>query len=285
MYIYWALSFAFLAVCLVKVFAPYACGSGIPEVRKMSLLHTVCGLVISPWLLHWSFFGKTPNIQEWLSCSSIFSLKSFLIGNHLVEDSWQACFCSVTHPQIILYYYFISVIIKRMRSAGYLFMCLKVFSVSVQAPSLWNSQEIEQIIKSLSYFLMSDQFALGVRSSKQQHMKQKAYKSPAAASKRSMKVVGWVTCTLWTRALLGFPLMSWSGLKLLIQWAAGRRDRFDRAVEKAILRWALKKRKKVPFVAMGTRVLEPQCWAKCVVDGDFEQEVDMQLKQNLNEYT
>lgn len=38
MYIYWALSFAFLAVCLVKVFAPYACGSGIPEVRKISLL-------------------------------------------------------------------------------------------------------------------------------------------------------------------------------------------------------------------------------------------------------
>lgn len=32
MYIYWALSFAFLAVLLVKVFAPYACGSGIPEV-------------------------------------------------------------------------------------------------------------------------------------------------------------------------------------------------------------------------------------------------------------
>uniref|UniRef100_A0A8C9FGG8 Chloride channel protein n=1 Tax=Pavo cristatus TaxID=9049 RepID=A0A8C9FGG8_PAVCR len=32
MYIFWALSFAFLAVCLVKVFAPYACGSGIPEV-------------------------------------------------------------------------------------------------------------------------------------------------------------------------------------------------------------------------------------------------------------
>lgn len=39
MYIYWALSFAFLAVCLVKVFAPYACGSGIPEVRKTLLLN------------------------------------------------------------------------------------------------------------------------------------------------------------------------------------------------------------------------------------------------------
>ncbi|KAK4817970.1 hypothetical protein QYF61_003490 [Mycteria americana] len=34
MYIFWALSFAFLAVSLVKVFAPYACGSGIPEVRS-----------------------------------------------------------------------------------------------------------------------------------------------------------------------------------------------------------------------------------------------------------
>ena len=78
--------------------------------------------------------------------------------------------------------------------------------------------------------------------------------------------------------------MPWSGLKLLIQWAAERRDRFSRAVEKS--HFEVSFQKKVPFfVAMGTRVLEPQCWAKCVVDGDFEQEVDMQLKQNLNEYT
>lgn len=39
MYIYWALSFAFLAVCLVKVFAPYACGSGIPEVGHIFLFN------------------------------------------------------------------------------------------------------------------------------------------------------------------------------------------------------------------------------------------------------
>lgn len=32
MYVLWALLFAFLAVSLVKAFAPYACGSGIPEV-------------------------------------------------------------------------------------------------------------------------------------------------------------------------------------------------------------------------------------------------------------
>lgn len=34
MYILWALLFAFLAVSLVRVFAPYACGSGIPEVSE-----------------------------------------------------------------------------------------------------------------------------------------------------------------------------------------------------------------------------------------------------------
>lgn len=33
-YIVWALLFAFLAVTLVRAFAPYACGSGIPEVQK-----------------------------------------------------------------------------------------------------------------------------------------------------------------------------------------------------------------------------------------------------------
>lgn len=33
MYIFWALLFSFLAVVLVRAFAPYACGSGIPEVK------------------------------------------------------------------------------------------------------------------------------------------------------------------------------------------------------------------------------------------------------------
>lgn len=36
-YIVWALFFAFLAVTLVRAFAPYACGSGIPEVIKPPL--------------------------------------------------------------------------------------------------------------------------------------------------------------------------------------------------------------------------------------------------------
>lgn len=35
LYVVWALFFSFLAVSLVRVFAPYACGSGIPEVQKL----------------------------------------------------------------------------------------------------------------------------------------------------------------------------------------------------------------------------------------------------------
>lgn len=34
MYIIWALIFGFLAAMFVRVFAPYACGSGIPEVSN-----------------------------------------------------------------------------------------------------------------------------------------------------------------------------------------------------------------------------------------------------------
>jgi chloride channel 3/4/5 len=36
-YIVWALMFAALAAALVRMFAPYACGSGIPEVSTVSL--------------------------------------------------------------------------------------------------------------------------------------------------------------------------------------------------------------------------------------------------------
>lgn len=37
MYIFWSTIFATFAVLLVKVFAPYACGSGIPEVNDNHL--------------------------------------------------------------------------------------------------------------------------------------------------------------------------------------------------------------------------------------------------------
>uniref|UniRef100_A0A3B3TPD8 Chloride channel protein n=1 Tax=Poecilia latipinna TaxID=48699 RepID=A0A3B3TPD8_9TELE len=54
MYIYWALSFALLAVCLVKVFAPYACGSGIPEIKTI-----LSGFIIRGYLGKWTLMIKT----------------------------------------------------------------------------------------------------------------------------------------------------------------------------------------------------------------------------------
>lgn len=54
MYIFWALSFAFLAVSLVKVFAPYACGSGIPEIKTI-----LSGFIIRGYLGKWTLMIKT----------------------------------------------------------------------------------------------------------------------------------------------------------------------------------------------------------------------------------
>ncbi|XP_029610026.1 H(+)/Cl(-) exchange transporter 3 isoform X2 [Salmo trutta] len=54
MYIYWALSFALLAVLLVKVFAPYACGSGIPEIKTI-----LSGFIIRGYLGKWTLLIKT----------------------------------------------------------------------------------------------------------------------------------------------------------------------------------------------------------------------------------
>uniref|UniRef100_A0A8I3Q3N3 Chloride channel protein n=2 Tax=Canis lupus familiaris TaxID=9615 RepID=A0A8I3Q3N3_CANLF len=54
MYIFWALGFAFLAVSLVKVFAPYACGSGIPEIKTI-----LSGFIIRGYLGKWTLMIKT----------------------------------------------------------------------------------------------------------------------------------------------------------------------------------------------------------------------------------
>ncbi|XP_048826147.1 H(+)/Cl(-) exchange transporter 3 isoform X2 [Brienomyrus brachyistius] len=54
MYTYWALTFAFVAVLLVKVFAPYACGSGIPEIKTI-----LSGFIIRGYLGKWTLMIKT----------------------------------------------------------------------------------------------------------------------------------------------------------------------------------------------------------------------------------
>nr|XP_021156426.1 H(+)/Cl(-) exchange transporter 5 isoform X1 [Columba livia] len=54
MYVTWALLFSLLAVLLVKGFAPYACGSGIPEIKTI-----LSGFIIRGYLGKWTLIIKT----------------------------------------------------------------------------------------------------------------------------------------------------------------------------------------------------------------------------------
>ncbi|CAI4232802.1 unnamed protein product [Auanema sp. JU1783] len=57
-YVGWAVSMATLAVLLVKVFAPYACGSGIPEIKCI-----LSGFVIRGYLGKWTFIIKSVGLM------------------------------------------------------------------------------------------------------------------------------------------------------------------------------------------------------------------------------
>ncbi|KAM9450594.1 H(+)/Cl(-) exchange transporter 5 isoform 2-T3 [Clarias gariepinus] len=67
MYVCWALLFAFLAVALVRAFAPYACGSGIPEIKTI-----LSGFIIRGYLGKWTLMIKTVTLV--LAVSSGLSL-------------------------------------------------------------------------------------------------------------------------------------------------------------------------------------------------------------------
>ncbi|XP_030635608.1 H(+)/Cl(-) exchange transporter 5 isoform X3 [Chanos chanos] len=67
MYVSWALLFSFLAVTLVRVFAPYACGSGIPEIKTI-----LSGFIIRGYLGKWTLIIKTVTLV--LAVSSGLSL-------------------------------------------------------------------------------------------------------------------------------------------------------------------------------------------------------------------
>ncbi|XP_075230010.1 chloride channel protein 3 isoform X3 [Lycorma delicatula] len=66
-YIVWALLFAFLAAALVRMFAPYACGSGIPEIKTI-----LSGFIIRGYLGKWTLIIKSVGIM--LSVSAGLSL-------------------------------------------------------------------------------------------------------------------------------------------------------------------------------------------------------------------
>ncbi|RXM97878.1 H(+)/Cl(-) exchange transporter 5 [Acipenser ruthenus] len=67
MYVIWALLFSFLAVSLVRSFAPYACGSGIPEIKTI-----LSGFIIRGYLGKWTLVIKTVTLV--LAVSSGLSL-------------------------------------------------------------------------------------------------------------------------------------------------------------------------------------------------------------------
>ncbi|XP_007442301.1 H(+)/Cl(-) exchange transporter 5 [Python bivittatus] len=66
-YVLWALLFSFLAVLLVRGFAPYACGSGIPEIKTI-----LSGFIIRGYLGKWTLLIKTVTLV--LAVSSGLSL-------------------------------------------------------------------------------------------------------------------------------------------------------------------------------------------------------------------
>ena len=57
-YVLWALLFAALAASLVRMFAPYACGSGIPEIKTI-----LSGFIIRGYLGKWTFLIKSVSIM------------------------------------------------------------------------------------------------------------------------------------------------------------------------------------------------------------------------------
>lgn len=66
-YIIWALIFAALSASLVRMFAPYACGSGIPEIKTI-----LSGFIIRGYLGKWTLIIKSVGLI--LSVSSGLSL-------------------------------------------------------------------------------------------------------------------------------------------------------------------------------------------------------------------
>ncbi|XP_063793120.1 H(+)/Cl(-) exchange transporter 5-like isoform X1 [Pseudophryne corroboree] len=67
MYVLWALLFSLLAVLLVRNFAPYACGSGIPEIKTI-----LSGFIIRGYLGKWTLLVKSMTLV--LAVSSGLSL-------------------------------------------------------------------------------------------------------------------------------------------------------------------------------------------------------------------
>lgn len=87
-YVIWAVSFAFLAASLVKMFAPYACGSGVPEIKTI-----LSGFIIRGYLGKWTLLIKVnPLISTYLfnDFSPLHEIFLFIEAVNLIDFEFPA---------------------------------------------------------------------------------------------------------------------------------------------------------------------------------------------------
>ncbi|KOB76585.1 Chloride channel protein 3 [Operophtera brumata] len=90
-YIAWALLFAALSASLVRMFAPYACGSGIPEIKTI-----LSGFIIRGYLGKWTLIIKVVGLI--LSVSSGLSLgkEGPMVSYYFpLKTLWRSFFCAL----------------------------------------------------------------------------------------------------------------------------------------------------------------------------------------------
>jgi chloride channel 3/4/5 len=98
-YVLWALGLASLAASLVRMFAPYACGSGIPEIKTI-----LSGFIIRGYLGKWTFLIKSVSIMLAVAAGLCLGKEGPMVhmacctGNILVSN--QYCVLYNSHPPL-----------------------------------------------------------------------------------------------------------------------------------------------------------------------------------------
>lgn len=95
-YTLWALLFAALSASLVKMFAPYACGSGIPEIKTI-----LSGFIIRSYLGKWTLLIKSVGLM--LSVSA-----GLCLGKEGPMVHIASCIGKFVHCELFAIRYFLS---------------------------------------------------------------------------------------------------------------------------------------------------------------------------------
>ena len=95
-YVLWALGLASLAASLVRMFAPYACGSGIPEIKTI-----LSGFIIRGYLGKWTFLIKSVSIMLAVAAGLCLGKEGPMVhmacctGNILVRNNLFLCYSGI----------------------------------------------------------------------------------------------------------------------------------------------------------------------------------------------